>query len=45
MGDWESVLMVQQYSHLNVEYLAEKGAVMDGLLALKQPSVQIYHAA
>ena len=45
MGGWESGVMVQRYAHLNVEHLAGKAAVMDGLLAPKPVHVQIYHTA
>ena len=45
MGGWESGVMVQRYAHLNVDHLAGKAAVMDGLLAPKKSPVQIYHSA
>jgi len=45
MGGWESGVMVQRYAHLNVDHLAGKAAVMDGLLAPKRTVVQIKHTA
>lgn len=45
MGGWESGVMVQRYAHLNVDHLASKAAVMDGLLAPQKGPVQIQHSA
>ena len=45
MGGWESGVMVQRYAHLNVDHLAGKAAVMDGLLTPKKGPVQIRHIA
>ncbi len=44
MGGWETPQMVQRYAHLNVEHLASKAAVMDGLLT-GQKSGQLHLAA
>ena len=32
LGGWESHQMVDRYAHLNVEHLAPKAAVLDGVL-------------
>lgn len=35
LGGWESPIMVQRYAHLNVEHLAPKAAVLDGMFGKK----------
>lgn len=44
LGGWESSVMVQRYAHLNVEHLAPKAAVLDGVLK-KKPLHKICTAA
>lgn len=44
LGGWESHEMVQRYAHLDVEHLAPKAAVLDGVLGRpRQASVHILH--
>lgn len=47
LGGWESPIMVQRYAHLDVEHLAPKAAVLDGVLSAGQAprTVQILHSA
>ena len=39
LGGWESSIMVQRYAHMNIEHLAPKAAVMDGILTAGKSGV------